>query len=144
MNSISSVHQGIQSLSLEIDFSDTRIFISLPFPTPLRVPQELIIIPYNEDNVQGFQYKGRSFFQDILNEITDPRFLNGPLWPLRTGNSHLLAALAHCFPDYLLPIQNLTKFFRGALLFTFHNESPSCNDIISARDMGDLLRFLGK
>jgi hypothetical protein len=158
MEQISLIHKAIRSLSIETELSDPCNFTWLPFPAPLRLPEERFARS-DKGFVRGFRYMGRSFFQDLLKEISDPNFLNGsiPLYlygPYGTGKSHLIAALV-C---YLIWMENRVVFIphcgdllenpeaaiRTALLFAFHNDPYMYDKINHAGDMDGLVRLVEK
>ena len=111
----------------------------------------------NKTTVRMFQYMGRHLFLNLWNKVQKPRFLKGlqDLYlygPPGTGKSHLLAALvlhliwkgkrvvyiANCHFLLISPKVHIQR----ALLFAFHNDLASCNEILHARDMDGLLRFV--
>jgi hypothetical protein len=156
MSDISSIHQAIQSIDPNLDFSDPRTNITLPFPSLLPMPHRFQIAKFN-DNVKGFQFMGRSMLLNLLEEVQIPDFLgkrhNLYLYGTSgTGKSHLLAALVcHLvrdrkrvvyLPDCLRLLEDARECFRSALLFAFYDSPYSCEVIGNACSVDELVDFV--
>ena len=152
-----SIHSAIKPLSRKV-LSDPKIFILLPFPSPLRVLTKRFTLS-TEGTLPRFRYMGRSNFESLLKEVEKPAFLTGSstlylYGPSGTGKSHLLAALVYYLvgkgervvfiPDCRTLLNDLEDEIRKALLFAFHNDPDRCGEISRARDMEDLVKFVRK
>ena len=62
---IRAIHEAIQKLPNDIDFSNPTLFAKLPFPSTLRILAQQFEWS-KQDNISYFQYMGRSKFNDIL------------------------------------------------------------------------------
>jgi hypothetical protein len=154
MTKISLVHEAIQSISDDFDFSNPHNRTILPFPSPLEIPWGRFQVACTKP-MRTFQYMGRSAFHTILNEAADLHSLNGSqtlylYGTSGTGKSHLLAALV-CYlvlgrnrviyiPDCSQLLDNPLETLRAALLFAFHDDSGLCKAIESANDVDGLIR----
>ena len=154
---ISSIRAAIKALP-HVDFSNPHQVTELPFPSPHPVPIERFTLTApNNDPLQRFYFVGRSHFQHILDEVQNPNYLKG-LWDLYlygtsgTGKSHILAALVRhlvqkgervvYIPDCSILLNDHTTYIRTALLFAFYDQPALRAEIIHARDMSALLRFI--
>ncbi len=158
MDDISSIHQAIQSIDPNLDFSDPRTFTTLPFPSLLPIPHCFQTAKF-KDNVKGFQFMGRTVFSNLLEEVRTPDFLgkrhNLSLYGTSgTGKSHLLAALVcHLVRDkkrvIYLPdchglLEDARECFRSALLFAFYDDGFSRETIENAWSVDELFGFVRK
>jgi len=107
--------------------------------------------------IQTFRYMGRTIFQKLLKGVRHSDFLDGSLalylyGTSGVGKSHLLAALVcHLIREgkrvvYIPDCRGLRKAFaqnlRDALLFAFHDDTHSCNNIMHATGSYDLVQFV--
>lgn len=158
MTDIPSIHEAIRSIGPNLDFSDPRTCITLPFPSLLPMPERFLAADF-KDNMKGFQFMGRSMFSNLLEEVQSPDFLgkrhNLYLYGTSgTGKSHLLAALVcHLvrdkkrvvyIPDCLHLLEDAREYFRSALLFAFYDDDYSRCTIEGAYTMDDLFEFVRK
>lgn len=155
MTEIQLVHEAIQALP-KTDLSDCQISSTLPFPSLLRPPVERFSV--SKDTLCTFQYMGRSIFQQILLAVQEPGFRDAGWYelylygPSGTGKSHILAALVVYliksgqrvvyFPDCRDILKDRVTSIRLALLFAFHDNKDSCEEIIRATDTNALLDFV--
>ena len=158
MTDISSIHEAIQSIDPNLDFSDPRTSITLPFPSLLPMPERFQNAEF-KDNMKGFQFMGRSIFSNLLQEVQSSDFLgkrhNLYLYGTSgTGKSHLLAALVcHLvrdrkrvvyLPGCLHLLEDARECFRSALLFAFYDDYHSRQTIEGTWIVDDLLEFVRK
>lgn len=152
------IHQAIQSIDPNLDFSDPRMSITLPFPSLLPIPQRFQTAKF-KDSVKGFQFMGRSMFSSLLEEVQTPDFLSkrhdlSLYGTSGTGKSHLLAALVcHLvrdkkrviyLPDCHYLLKDAREGFRSALLFAFYNDHFSRQTIENALSVDELVGFVRK
>ena len=156
LKKIFTTHRAIQSLSPDIIFSDPHRIISLPFPSPLEIPDRFRPAK-SQGDVDVFHYIGRSIFENLLEEVQNPDFLLNRYdlylyGPSGAGKSHLLAALVcHLvkdgkrviyIPDCRRLVLNARECLRSALLFAFHDDRNSCETIEKAESADDLVNFV--
>ena len=67
-------HYAVWSLSPDIKICDPHKIISLPFPSPLEIPERFRLAKPKGD-VAVFQLIGRSIFPNLLEEVQNPDFL---------------------------------------------------------------------
>jgi hypothetical protein len=149
---ITLIHNALESINPDVDFSDPKKYFTLPFPSS-RVASAFDFLP-DTDIVQRFRYMGRSKFNDILKEVEDPRFLRGAYalylnGPSGIGKSYILAALVCLLirkgnyvvyiPDCRDLLQDVEGYLRCALQLAFHRDSGLCSQLTSARLTDDFL-----
>lgn len=156
---MTSIHSAIELINPDMDFSDPKIYSTLPFPSPLVVSEELFDFLPATDNVRTFRYMGRSPFEHLMKDLEDPRFLSGYHYlfltgPSGTGKSFILAALVRSLirkgkrvlyiPDCGVLLGDAEKALRKALQFTFHDDRVMCRTINGAQGTDDLIRIVGR
>lgn len=92
-----AIHKAIQAMPNDLNLSDPSTFHVLPCPSPLSMPSQRF--EFKEiDDIDHFEYMGRSQFRELQERIKDKNFQNGheSIYLYGTsgaGKSHLLAAL---------------------------------------------------
>jgi hypothetical protein len=139
----------------DLDFSNPALLTMLPFPSLLAIPSKRFECR-EQDNVDHFQYMGRSKFTDLYELTHQPIFCFGfqPIYlygSAGSGKSHVLAALV-CrlirdgkrvvyIPDCNDLLKDFVKVIRLALRCAFYDSQLLLKTIESARDVDRLLDF---
>lgn len=70
-------HSSMDSIDLDMDFSDPKTYFTLAFPSPLMARHERFDSLPDTNTVLRFQHMGRSTFKDVLRAVPHPHFFNG-------------------------------------------------------------------
>jgi len=149
------IHSALESINPDVDFSNPKTYITLPFPSTLLVSRFDSLSA--ADTFQTFKYMGRSGFGDIEKEAENPHFLRGlySLYlngPSSIGKSYMLAALV-CrlirkgkyvlyIPDCSILLEHAEESLRCALQLAFHHDRVLCSQLSDAHLTDDLFRIV--